>query len=328
MRSFLSSACVRLGVAIGSLMVFVACQGEESESMVSEASSDDEGVEYIADGETVLFASDISPVPLVFAPDTKICFVPKGTRVRLKEHPNSESDEGMLVVVEMLESVPQASPSQGSAYENDSFANTKQACPFKQVWMDLNVWRSLSDPNGSTDGNQNPIDVPEEKENGDGFAPRYPFNQKLPTCAEAGGGTGAFGASRMGGRRKHAGCDIYGSVGTPIVAIEEGVVIAREYSFYCGTNAIEVRHPSGRVMRYGEIQAGSAGHLSQGEQIQKGQMLAKIGKLSCYTQAMLHFEMYSGSKSGPLSQGSGGFMRRGDLVNPSQMLLGTKTFVK
>lgn len=47
-----------------------------------------------------------------------------------------------------------------------------------------------------------------------------------------------FGANRDNGRRKHAGCDLIAPVGTPILAIADGVVMeAAEREFYRGTYA-------------------------------------------------------------------------------------------
>lgn len=140
-------------------------------------------------------------------------------------------------------------------------------------------------------------------------------NKSTRICEEAGDGIGAFGASRDGGSRKHAGCDLYGNPGDTLYAIADGTLIQQPYLFYCDTDALEVRHGK-RVVRYGEIRSKSGVNL---DNIRVGQPLARIGKLSCYHQSMLHFELYAGTVTGTLS-GGGVFRRRSDLLDPTSFL--------
>ena len=60
-----------------------------------------------------------------------------------------------------------------------------------------------------------------------------------------------FGARRSKGKRKHAGCDLYAPVGTPIFAVADGVVLDF-YEFYLESWALEVDHGD-FVVRYGEV---------------------------------------------------------------------------
>ena len=151
----------------------------------------------------------------------------------------------------------------------------------------------------------------------------YPLGGWVDTCEEAGGGIGAFGSPRAGGSRKHAGCDLYSTVGRPIYAVEDGTVL-ETYLFYCDTDALVVKGKhTGRVIRYGEIRSGSPEKhgVSPGDTVKKGQVIAEIGKLSCYSQAMLHFELYSGSASGGLTvPDNPPYQRRSDLINPTKDL--------
>src|ERR1039457_7734983 len=62
-----------------------------------------------------------------------------------------------------------------------------------------------------------------------------------------------FGNPRANGARKHAGCDLYAPVGTEVLAVEDGEVIAGPYLFYDVVDAVEIRHASGVIVRYGEV---------------------------------------------------------------------------
>jgi murein DD-endopeptidase MepM/ murein hydrolase activator NlpD len=128
-----------------------------------------------------------------------------------------------------------------------------------------------------------------------------------------------FGARRDKGKRKHAGCDLYAPVGTPIFAVADGTV--KEFrAFYLGTYALVVDHGD-FIVRYGEIQKGIAQNLAKGSKVKKGQKIGLVGKLNGLSISMIHFEMYSGSKTGPLTDTKRPpFMRRADLVDPTSHL--------
>ena len=128
-----------------------------------------------------------------------------------------------------------------------------------------------------------------------------------------------FRANRNGGARKHAGCDLKFPPGVEIRAVADGTVIQPAYHFYSGTDALEVDHGS-FIVRYGEIMPGSvpATINRAGAHIAVGDIIAKVGRLNS-GNSMLHFEMYSGSKSGTLS-GSNQFRRRSDLLDCTDYL--------
>lgn len=110
---------------------------------------------------------------------------------------------------------------------------------------------------------------------------------------------GGFRSDRKG--RPHAGCDIGAKDGVRVVAIDAGKVVERgDKPFIRNTNlfAIAVKHSSGIVARYTEINEIPA-HLTKGAEVKAGETLGKVafqGKGS-----MLHFELYSGDRSGTLS---------------------------
>src|SRR4051812_13622827 len=89
----------------------------------------------------------------------------------------------------------------------------------------------------------------------------------------------AFGCPRDGGRRKHAGCDLYAPIGTDVLAVEDGVIIQPVYFFYLGTYALEVKHSSGIVVRYGEIKKETPKVWKAGDVVTAGEVLGHVGQL-------------------------------------------------
>lgn len=134
--------------------------------------------------------------------------------------------------------------------------------------------------------------------------------------------TGAryFGASRSGGRL-HAAVDLIAPYLSPIRAIADGRVIQPPYYFYLGTNALEVDHGKFGVVRYGEISSAKVKHLGAGHRVKKGEVIAYVGLLDGLGWSMLHFELYKGTRSGPLTVVSNPpYQRRSDLVNPTKFM--------
>jgi murein DD-endopeptidase MepM/ murein hydrolase activator NlpD len=134
-------------------------------------------------------------------------------------------------------------------------------------------------------------------------------------------GPGMFGAIRGNGIRKHAGCDIYAPVGTPIYAVKRGLVIRDPYIFYLKTFAIEIDHLD-FILRYCELGAPAPG-IKQGAVVGVGELIGHVGKLEYEenTNSMLHLEMYSDTEKGPLTDYKNPpYLRRSDLSNPTKLL--------
>ena len=98
-------------------------------------------------------------------------------------------------------------------------------------------------------------------------------------------------ANRSSGTRYHAGIDLFGNYGDPVVAIEDGI-IKRFYHFYSGTYALFVEH-SNVVVNYGEVDKDSLSrnNLRVGDRVTAGQVIGFIGRLES-GNSMLHFETY------------------------------------
>jgi murein DD-endopeptidase MepM/ murein hydrolase activator NlpD len=152
----------------------------------------------------------------------------------------------------------------------------------------------------------------------------FPFKQ-LPNVNWT-EGMRRFGASRSGGKRAHAGCDLYFPEGTIIHAITDGKVTQGPDYFYEGTYALEIDHGS-FLARYGEIQKSTLVHL--GDHVTAGQSIAKVGNLTTIVNSMLHLELYDKSAHGQLTvqnnntkKTAGGvpYWRRKDLIDPTPKL--------
>ena len=133
--------------------------------------------------------------------------------------------------------------------------------------------------------------------------------------------TGAlrFGANRAGGTRKHAGCDLYAPIGTPVLAVADGTVKGFA-AFYMGTFALTVDHGDFWI-RYGKISDKIAAGLAANSKFKEGQQIGDVGDLLGLNLSMVHFEMYSGASSGPLTvPGRAPYMRRADLIDPTSHL--------
>jgi murein DD-endopeptidase MepM/ murein hydrolase activator NlpD len=278
-----------------------------------------EGFHIKAERHSALLAEREKPGPYGAIDPTNRCLARSGTELILKEAPKVANDGDQFALVELLSPAPAANPAD-AGMASVSFANETADCPHMKVWISIGAWISsahaaeVNDNSATRAGTIN------------GASPgccEYPLKARAPTCGEAGGGAGGFGSGRGGGRL-HGGCDLYGNVGTPIYAIDDGVVLD-QYYFYCDTDALEVRHGN-RVVRYSEIKSGSA-PFPAGTVIKKGQKIAAMGRLSCYYQPMLHFELYSGEASGPLTTRSGSYQRRSDLQNPTQGLMQWRTYL-
>ncbi|OCZ31297.1 peptidase M23 [Acinetobacter pittii] len=132
-------------------------------------------------------------------------------------------------------------------------------------------------------------------------------------------GFARFGSNRSGGKRKHAGCDLYAPAGTEIRAMADGVV-RNVYYFYDNTDAIEIVHPK-HIIRYGEVRKGKA-LVKAGDKVVKGQVIANVGSLTTkgIPSMMLHLEMYSNPNNKGTLNGTSVYKRRSDLIDPTPFL--------
>lgn len=87
--------------------------------------------------------------------------------------------------------------------------------------------------------------------------------------------------------RMHAGIDIAGPIGTPIVAAAAGVVTKAGWNSGGYGNLVEIQHPDGSVTRYGH---NSKVLVMLGQSVEQGQMIAEMGSTGRSTGPHCHFE--------------------------------------
>jgi murein DD-endopeptidase MepM/ murein hydrolase activator NlpD len=85
----------------------------------------------------------------------------------------------------------------------------------------------------------------------------------------------------------HGGIDLANSIGTPILAASDGVVIAAGPTGGYG-NWVKLRHADGTVTLYGHL---SAWNVEVGQRVWAGDQIAKMGNTGNSTGPHLHFEV-------------------------------------
>jgi murein DD-endopeptidase MepM/ murein hydrolase activator NlpD len=86
----------------------------------------------------------------------------------------------------------------------------------------------------------------------------------------------------------HGGIDIANSIGTPVLAASDGVVIsAGPYAGY--GNMVKLRHSDGTVTLYGHL---SSWQVEVGQRVWAGDQIAKMGNTGNSTGPHLHFEVH------------------------------------
>jgi murein DD-endopeptidase MepM/ murein hydrolase activator NlpD len=133
------------------------------------------------------------------------------------------------------------------------------------------------------------------------------------------GGNG-FGASRDKVRPglKHAANDLAAPPGTPVLAMDGGVVLRGPYPFFRGTHALEIQHPQ-FIARYCEIAPDTEVSTCVNVNVMEGQVIAYVGNQP--GNDMLHIEFFRGGRCGDLTQPSHPpYDRRDDVFDGAKYL--------
>lgn len=91
-----------------------------------------------------------------------------------------------------------------------------------------------------------------------------------------------------GGAAMHAGIDLAGPYGTPIYATADGTIRRSGWNSGGYGNLIEVDHGRGIETRYGHL---SAILVQAGQQVKRGQLIARMGSTGRSTGSHLHYEV-------------------------------------
>lgn len=91
----------------------------------------------------------------------------------------------------------------------------------------------------------------------------------------------------------HAGIDLASPIGTPIVAVSDGVVIAAGPTAGYGA-WVKLRHADGTVTLYGHI---NTWLVSEGDRVMAGDQIATVGNRGYSTGPHLHFEVLQNGTS-------------------------------
>jgi len=172
----------------------------------------------------------------------------------------------------------------------------------------------------------------------------WPIPNSHPRSLPTPGERGSFWEDR--GDRRHAGIDLYAPPGTPVVAVEDGLVVEVQVftspevrSYWNVTCSILIQNGTGQVCRYAEL--GEA-CVQTGQSVTAGQVIGTVGLVLNYdcindaapayirrlkhasSGSMLHFELHSRQpETGSTYLGGNYFLDRPPegLLDPSPYLM-------
>lgn len=101
-------------------------------------------------------------------------------------------------------------------------------------------------------------------------------------------------------RRPHYGVDYAAPSGTPVVAIADGTVIARQWDPKGGGNFLKIRHANGYISGYLHLK-GYAKGITVGKRVSQGDLIAYVGSTGASTGPHLDFRIWkNGTPIDPL----------------------------
>jgi murein DD-endopeptidase MepM/ murein hydrolase activator NlpD len=138
---------------------------------------------------------------------------------------------------------------------------------------------------------------------------RFPIPYIPSQSYKGGNGWGGDRSSVRPGL-KHAANDLRAIPGTPVLAMDSGIVIGGPEYFYQSTYVLTVKHPL-FIARYGEI--AKKAEVGVGDCVVEGQVIAYVGDQK--GNDMLHLEFFSGKATGNFRTETPPYWRRSDVFN-------------
>jgi len=113
---------------------------------------------------------------------------------------------------------------------------------------------------------------------------------------------------------QHAAIDLAAPLGTPIKAVESGIVYGDAYDPYSGY-FIGLQHPNGWLSWYRHLRADAP--PVKGQQIVRGQIIGYVGSTGASMGPHLHFDLWHSSKQDPTA-----FFKNGWWAHDPELYLG------
>ncbi|MBD1940535.1 peptidoglycan DD-metalloendopeptidase family protein [Microcoleus sp. FACHB-68] len=172
-----------------------------------------------------------------------------------------------------------ASKTQSSAWETAVAESTIEPQQIAKASLGSELYESLMNPLMNSP-QLPPLNSP------DTYLPKSPAYSNGYNWPAQGVLTSGYGW-RWG--RMHAGIDIAGPIGTPIVAAASGVVTYAGWDEGGYGNLVEIQHPDGSMTRYAH---NDRILVSQGQQVEQGEQISEMGSTGFSTGPHLHFEIH------------------------------------
>jgi murein DD-endopeptidase MepM/ murein hydrolase activator NlpD len=115
-----------------------------------------------------------------------------------------------------------------------------------------------------------------------------PSDKPVKTNVEFTSGFGVRSDPFHAGAAMHPGIDLAGSIGTPIYATADGVVLRAGWNSGGYGNLVEIDHGRGITTRYGHM---SAILVAEGEHVTRGEQIGRMGSTGRSTGTHLHYEV-------------------------------------
>lgn len=97
-------------------------------------------------------------------------------------------------------------------------------------------------------------------------------------------------------RRPHHGVDYAAPMGTPVVAIADGVVVERKWDSRGGGNMLKIKHANSYISGYLHLK-GYAKGMTVGKRITQGELIAYVGSTGSSTGPHLDFRIWKGGSA-------------------------------